>query len=131
MTEFIFNHFLFPLSHTFMTSRKVFIIDDEKDFCLLMKNYFEKKHYEVETFYLLSDGLKAIENQGECTVFLDNNLPDGLGWEKISDLVEQYPDIHLHLLSGYHYTNISFPKDAYIKMWQKPISFSDLDKSFK
>ena len=114
-----------------MASKKVFIIDDEKDFCLLMKTYFEKKHYDVETFYLLHDGMKAIETHPDCTVFLDNNLPDGLGWEKIAELAEQYPGIKLHLLSGYHYTKIAFPKDTFIKVWQKPISFADLDKSFK
>ncbi|ERR1700722_5210174 len=114
-----------------MISKKVLIIDDEKDLCRLLKDYFLKKNYEVEVHYLLHEGLKALESQVAGIVFLDNNLPDGLGWEKISELKEKYPDVRLHLLSGYHYTITAVPKGGAINVWQKPLSFSELDKYFK
>jgi two-component system, OmpR family, response regulator len=111
--------------------KKVYIIDDEKDFCQLLKNYLQKKNYEVEVYYLLQDGMKALADNPSGIVFLDNNLPDGLGWEKITELNDNYPELMLHLLSGYHYTNAALHAGNHIKMWQKPISFVDLDKYFK
>jgi two-component system OmpR family response regulator len=113
-----------------MPLNKVFIIDDEKDLGQLLKNYFVKKHYEVEVYHLLHEGLQALEKHQAGIVFLDNNLPDGLGWEKINELHERFPDVRLHLLSGYNYTKIPMPKEAKIKVWQKPLSYSDLDSYF-
>src|SRR5579864_9629103 len=107
-----------------MPLKRLFIIDDEKDFCQLLKGYFVKKNYEVEVYNLLQDGLKALENQESCTVFLDNNLPDGLGWEKIGELHEKCPGLRLHLLSGYQYAHNVFRKGAQIKVWQKPVTFN-------
>ena len=34
-------------------------------------------------------------------LFLDNNLPDGIGWEKAAGLIEQYPGLQVHLISAY------------------------------
>lgn len=114
-----------------MPPKKVIIIDDEKDLCLLLENYFVKKNYKVEVYNFLNDGLKAIEENESGIVFLDNNLPDGLGWQKINELHETYPGLKLHLLSGYNYMSTAIPKSNQIKFWQKPISFSDLDTYFK
>ena len=106
--------------------KRVYIIDDEKDFCHLLKSYLLKKNYEVEVSNLLLDGLKAIENNPYGIVFMDNNLPDGLGWETIGELHDKYPDLKIHLLSGYHYTNTAINRGNQIKVWQKPLNFSGL-----
>ena len=113
-----------------MKREKILIIDDEKDFCQLLKNYLERKNYQVEVYNLLNDGLHAIEKHSAGIVFLDNNLPDGLGWEKIADLRERYPELKIHLLSGYHYTSSAINRGDQIQVWQKPISFNDLDRYF-
>lgn len=60
---------------------KVLIIDDEEDLCLLIKTYLSRKDCEVFTAYSLSEGLKKLNDLLPDILFLDNNLPDGLGWE--------------------------------------------------
>ena len=120
-----------PHNHAFMVLKKILIIDDEKELCELLEFYFSKKNFEVHTHQLLEDGLAAIDRFAPCHVFLDNNLPDGLGWERIQELIEKYPGISLHLLSGYNYSALYFPKEAHIKVWQKPISYEGLDHYFK
>jgi len=63
--------------------RKAVIIDDEEEFCLLLKNYLLRKDFEVSVFYSLGEGLKAIEDNSPVIVFLDNNLPDGWSGKKL------------------------------------------------
>jgi len=108
---------------------KVLIIDDEKDLCLLIKAYLSRKNCEVHTAYTLSEGLKQVSQLSPDILFLDNNLPDGLGWEKAENIIQQHPNIQLHLLSAFNPPQI---KDGLpvTHVWEKPISLRDLDKYF-
>ena len=108
---------------------KVLIIDDEKDLCLLIKAYLSRKNCDVHTAYTLSDGLSQVDQFLPDILFLDNNLPDGLGWEKAENIIKDHPNIKLHLLSAYNPPRI---KDGLpvTKVWEKPISLRDLDLYF-
>ena len=57
-----------------MPDKRILIIDDEADFCLLFKNYFVKKNYEVQISHTLKDGMDSIENFKPDIIFMDNNL---------------------------------------------------------
>jgi len=114
-----------------MTERqlKVLIIDDEEDLCLLIKTYLSRKNCEVHTAFTLTEGLKKVEVLAPDILFLDNNLPDGLGWEKAEKIITQHPNMQLHLLSAFNPPQI---KDG-IKVthiWEKPISLKELDRYF-
>ena len=65
-----------------MSRKKIVIIDDEEDLCHLMKTYFLELDHDVYLANTLSGGLSLIEEVSPDVVFIDNNLPDGLGWEK-------------------------------------------------
>ena len=108
---------------------KVLIIDDEKDLCLLIKAYLSRKNCDVHTAYTLSDGLNQVNEFAPDILFLDNNLPDCLGWEKAENIIQTHPHIQLHLLSAFNPPQI---KDGLpvTKVWEKPISLRDLDKYF-
>jgi two-component system, OmpR family, response regulator len=110
-----------------MPDKKVLIIDDETDFCLLMKNYFKKRNFEVHIRHTLSEGLTALQEVKPDILFLDNNLPDGLGWEHTEYIVSHFPQTHINLISAFHY-NDSYPaRFSTIKIWEKPISLSELN----
>ena len=83
--------------------KRVLIIDDETDFCLLMKNYFIRKNYEVHIFHTLAEGMKNMETIKPDIIFLDNNLPDGLGWEKTEYISKHFPHTRINLISAYQY----------------------------
>lgn len=109
--------------------KKVLIIDDEVDACLLLKQYFVKKNYEVACAHTLNDGLQMVGSEKPDIVFLDNNLPDGLGWEVYSAILHQDPSIDIHLITAYNNSTIDQKQlDKEVKMWQKPISFKKLDE---
>jgi DNA-binding response OmpR family regulator len=121
-----------------MGKKKVLIIDDEVDFCLLMQFYLTKKDCDVQISHTLRDGLGSVENNNPDIVILDNNLPDGLGWPAAKDIFEVVPDVHLFLISANK--PLSKPEDSdknggppnnNIQVVEKPISITQIDNFLK
>jgi two-component system, OmpR family, response regulator len=110
------------------STKRVLIIDDETDFCLLMKNYFVRKNYEVYIFHTLEEGMKNLDAVNPDIIFLDNNLPDGLGWEKTDYISKNFPHTRINLISAYQYDHRISEKSASVRIWEKPISLTDLNK---
>lgn len=110
------------------TGKRVLIIDDETDFCLLMKNYFSRRNFEVYISHTLAEGMKNLESTKPDIIFLDNNLPDGLGWEKTEFIIQHYPHTQINLISAYQYDHRLSEKFTTVKIWEKPISLTDLNK---
>jgi DNA-binding NtrC family response regulator len=111
------------------TKRKVLIIDDEEDACLLLKRFFLKKNFEVFCSYTLSDGLKQVSAVNPDILFLDNNLPDGFGWEASASILQDNPDLEIHLITAYNNSMFDYNKMCNdVKIWQKPISFQKLNE---
>jgi len=83
-----------------MKIKKVLIIDDEEDFGFLMMDFFSKKGYKVFVASSLAQGLKILEDEHPELIFLDNNLPDGLGWSETEFILMNYPNTRLNLISA-------------------------------
>ena len=86
-----------------MPRKKIVIIDDEEDLCHLMKAYFLELDHDVFLANTLVSGLSLMKEVSPDVVFIDNNLPDGLGWEKMTYLMEQFPSCKINLISAYEY----------------------------
>jgi DNA-binding response OmpR family regulator len=114
-----------------MVKKKVLIIDDEVDFCLLMQFYLTKKNCEVQISHTLRDGLGLVENNNPDIVILDNNLPDGLGWPAAKDILNVAPDVHLFLISANKPTNKPDISNAHFHVVEKPISITQIDNFLK
>jgi len=107
--------------------KKVLIIDDEVDFCILLKAYLTRHHYEVHYSHTLNGGVEQAKKISPEIIFLDNNLPDGLGWEMAMYFLEQYPAAQLNLISAYHPDLPNVKVTPALKIWEKPISLSELE----
>ena len=110
--------------------KKVLIIDDEVDLCLLMKAYFLRKNYEVHIAHTLSDGMNRLKEVAPDFLFIDYNLPDGLGWDKLPEMYQQFPNIHYHLISAFRPTMPADLDGSKLTIWEKPISLKALDNFF-
>jgi DNA-binding NtrC family response regulator len=124
-----------------MNRKKVLIIDDEVDFCLLMQFYLSKKNCDVSISHTLRDGLGVIQNKTPDIVILDNNLPDGLGWPHAKDILETVPGVQLFLISANKPStkdlfdeknekgdkNNNRRKQQHCHIVEKPISISQID----
>ena len=110
--------------------KKILIIDDEVDFCLIMKGYFNRKNYEVFVAYNLQSGLFLIDENKPDILFLDNNLPDGQGWKYVDQIVEKNPHLEVYMISA-HQSKSSFSSpNKNIVVWEKPISLQNLNSTF-
>ena len=126
-----FRTLTLPVKDRFLVNmtQKILIVDDETDFCLIMKNYFVKKGYEVSLAYTLKEGLATLKEIRPDILFLDNNLPDGHGWDAINQIVEIIPQIRALLVSA-HRSDSPHSPSANVVVWEKPISFSALNTVF-
>lgn len=111
--------------------RKVLIIDDEIDLCLLLKSYFLKKDYDVYVSHTLEQGISYIKTIQPGIVFLDNNLPDGIGWTMAPELSKDFPYLQIILISAFHPLVPEMQAESHFQVIEKPISFADLDKRFE
>ena len=112
------------------TGKKILIIDDETDLCLLLKNYFLRKNYEVIVAHSLSEGRLLLKKSRPDILFLDNNLPDGIGWDIAPAIAADFPEIYIVLISAFHPAVPIMPVNVNYRVIEKPISMVDLDKQF-
>jgi two-component system OmpR family response regulator len=112
-----------------MSKKKILIIDDEADFCMLLKSYFSNKHYEVYYSYSLDTGMRLLEEIRPDILFLDNNLPDGSGWNSADEIMENYPQLQLNLIST-HQNDFIKKETQLLRIWEKPLKLTELSKMF-
>ncbi len=108
-----------------MEKRKMLIIDDERDFGFLMKSFFTPKNYDVFIAYTLSEGMKMLDEHHPDIIFLDNNLPDGLGWGKTEYILMHFPLAQLNLISAMKVPKTS---SSTFTILEKPLQFEEIQK---
>jgi DNA-binding NtrC family response regulator len=111
--------------------KKILIIDDEVDFCLIMRGYFERRNYVVLAAYNLQSGLFLLDEEKPDILFLDNNLPDGQGWKYVEQIVEKYPHLKIFLISAHQHKSSINTSNENIIVWEKPISLQVLNNVFQ
>jgi two-component system OmpR family response regulator len=110
-----------------MEKKKVVIIDDEEDLCHLMKTYLAKLNYDVFLANTLGSGMRLIKQVIPDILFIDNNLPDGLGWDKMNYLIEHYPGCKINLISAYKNSSPDVNgRSTTVKIIEKPLSLNAL-----
>ncbi len=114
-----------------MEKKKVLIIDDEVDFCLLMQFYLTKKNCEVSISHTLQNGLGKFKECNPDIVILDNNLPDGLGWPAAEDLLKELPGLQLFLISANNPSSKPYINNSHFHIVEKPISILQIDNFLK
>ena len=82
--------------------KKVLIIEDEGDICLLLNIMLKGKDIDLEHVNSLSKAKEYLENETPSLVMLDNKLPDGLGMDFIQFIKKNYPSIKIVMISGFH-----------------------------
>jgi DNA-binding response OmpR family regulator len=64
--------------------KKVLIVEDEKDICLLLQKLLVNDSNFVECAFSLNEGIEKVSTLKPDFVLLDNNLPDGQGVDYIN-----------------------------------------------
>lgn len=106
--------------------KRIVIIDDEEDLCLLMKSFFTAQRHEVHVALSLKEGMGLLERVSPDVLFLDNNLPDGLGWDSTHALLARMPHCIIHLMSAFSQAPAWMHDVPRVKFLEKPFSLGHL-----
>jgi len=83
------------------TSRKILIIEDEGEMCLVLNILLSDEDIELEHVKNLSTAEEYLSHEIPSLIILDNKLPDGFGVDYISHLKEKYPSVKIVMITGY------------------------------
>ena len=83
------------------TAKKVLIIEDEGDMCLLLNILLNGKEMELDHVQNLLHAGEYLQKEKPSVVILDNKLPDGFGVDFISYIKKNYPSIKIIMISGF------------------------------
>src|SRR5215813_4122542 len=109
-----------------MGRSKVLVVDDEIDYCMIMKEYFHSRKYDVCLAYTLKDALRLLDEFHPDFLLLDNNLPDGKGWEHLEEITTENPSLKIFLISAYSHRSDVHTNSSNVTVWEKPVSLSQL-----
>jgi DNA-binding response OmpR family regulator len=82
-------------------AKKVLIIEDEGDMCLLLNIILNGKEMELDHVKDLSAAEEYLQKENPSVVILDNKLPDGFGVDFILLLKKNYPSVKIIMISGF------------------------------
>jgi len=82
------------------TPKKVLIIEDEGDLCLLLNILLDEKGMEVDHVQSLAKAEEYLLQEEPSLVLLDNRLPDGFGIDFISIIKKQHPSTKVIMITG-------------------------------
>lgn len=82
------------------TPRKVLIIDDEGDLCLLLNILLDGKDMEVEHVQSIAKAEEYLLQESPSLILLDNRLPDGFGIDFLSFVKKEHPGTKVIMISG-------------------------------
>jgi len=81
--------------------KKVFIVEDEGDMCLLLNIMLQEKEIELDHVKSITAAQEYLKKEQPSVVILDNKLPDGFGVDFVSYIKQNYPSVKIVMISGY------------------------------
>jgi len=108
-----------------LENKSVLIIDDEEAIRDYLRFVLEEEGCTVLDAENGNEGLKALRSNNIDLVIVDIVMPDRDGFEVISDIKKDFPDIAVIIISG------APSKDLYLNIAQKLGVSETLEKPFK
>lgn len=87
--------------NTGLLAKRVLIVDDEADICLLLSGLLRRLGYQPTCANFIEDGRQCLHNQRFDAIFLDLNLPDGLGFDLLPIIKEEQTDAKVIMISAF------------------------------
>ncbi|MBD2702804.1 response regulator [Spirosoma sp. BT702] len=82
-------------------SKRVLIIDDEADICLLLSGLLRRLGYQPTCAHFIEEGRQCLHTQQFDAIFLDLNLPDGLGFDLLPSIREEQQVAKVVMISAF------------------------------
>ena len=112
--------------------KKVLIIEDEGDMCLLLNILLNGKEMELDHVKTLAAAEEYLQQEQPAVILLDNKLPDGFGVDFITFIKKSYPSIKIIMISGYDGAVKDVALEAGADLYlEKPFTKDQLYQSIK
>lgn len=82
-------------------AKRVLIIDDETDICLLLSGLLRRLGYQPTCAHLIQEGRQCLSSQQFDAIFLDLNLPDGLGFDLLPAIKQDQANAKVIMISAF------------------------------
>ena len=82
-------------------AKKVLIVEDEGDMCLILNIILNSSDVELDHVKNLAAAEAYLQKEQPSLVLLDNKLPDGFGVDFIPVVKKNYPAVKVAMISGY------------------------------
>ncbi|WP_460949909.1 response regulator transcription factor [Spirosoma daeguense] len=82
-------------------SKRVLIVDDEADICLLLSGLLRRLGYQPTCAHFIEEGRQWLQSQQFDAIFLDLNLPDGLGFDLLPSIREKQEMAKVVMISAF------------------------------
>ncbi len=87
-----------------LKNKKILILDDEEDICFLLSNFLKNQFKEVNCANTISE-FKSYDINSIDILIIDNNLPDGYGFDIIPSIKASKSDIKIIAISAFDANN--------------------------
>lgn len=84
-----------------MFMKKILVIDDDRDICLLLNRFLSRRGYEVIEMYTGKKALVWMETNQPNLVMCDYRLGDMDAMEMLTSIKNKYPDLPVIIITGY------------------------------
>ena len=82
-------------------AKRVLIVDDEADICLLLSGLLRRLGYQPTCAHFIEEGRQCLNAQKFDAIFLDLNLPDGLGFDLLPIIKEGQNEAKVIMISAF------------------------------
>lgn len=113
-------------------AKKVLIVEDEGDMCLLLNILLDSEEMKLDHVQSLLAADEYLQKEQPSVIILDNKLPDGFGIDFISYLKKKYPSIKIIMISGFDASakDVAMENGADVFL-EKPFTRAQLYESIK
>ena len=106
---------------------RVLIVDDERDICDCLEQFFRMKGYSVASAFSGEEALARLDQEAADVILLDILLPGLSGLEVLKRVHARDPDTRIIVITGLDQTGLRaqayrYGASAYLT---KPLNFSD------
>jgi DNA-binding response OmpR family regulator len=84
-----------------MEGKKILILDDEKEICFLLSALLKQMGYITDQAFTIEEALGKFQVDAFDLVFLDLNLPDGLGYHLVPKIKEHNDQSKIIMISAH------------------------------
>lgn len=81
--------------------KKILVIDDDRDICLLLNRFLTRRGYEVIEMYTGKKAIVWLESNEPNLVMCDYRLGDMDAMELLGNIKTKYPDVPVIIITGY------------------------------